>query len=313
MPGRQLNFSIRGEQYEKAFDGIASRFLSVVRVPRSDDYGIDAFCHILRPLDDISSTVGGTFGVQVRGPGCKLQFGGMNEKGDAWKVYETEWLRALAVPLFLARVSVDCSRVDFYSLWPVWPVLGQTQSPFRIICDFDEPSNVPFNLPDPTKEEDGAYGDKTTWTVPLGPPFLSVSQQQLSDKKFKENAMKLMWKRVELDRMTAIRLLLRVAYFEGILEWFTNDFDFAGISKIKQFMAWSSNPGQNIDDICLVFESVITNLGAHLQYQDDLAAYSLIPALEWLQSRGRISGFGEGLLKGLKEMQAQGKSPRLNC
>jgi hypothetical protein len=34
MPGRQLNFSIRGEQYEKAFDAIASRFLSVVRVPR---------------------------------------------------------------------------------------------------------------------------------------------------------------------------------------------------------------------------------------------------------------------------------------
>ena len=27
MPGRQLNFSIRGDQYEQAFDAIASRFL----------------------------------------------------------------------------------------------------------------------------------------------------------------------------------------------------------------------------------------------------------------------------------------------
>jgi len=310
MPGRQLNFSIRGEQYEKAFDGIASRFLSVVRVPRPDDYGIDAFCHILRPLDAISSTVGGTFGVQIRGPGCNLQFGGMNEKGDAWKAYEIEWLRALAVPLYLARVSVDCARVDFYSLWPVWPVLGQTQAPFRIICDFDDPSKDPYNLPDPTKEVDGSYGDKTTWTVPLGPPFLSVSQEQLSDPKFNENAVVLMWKLVGFDRMTVIRLLLRVAHFEGVYEWFTNDFDFARILKIKSFMAWSPIPGQNINDICLVFEPVITNLGAHLQHQDDLAAYSLIPALEWLQSRGRISGFGAGLLKGLKGMQAQGKSPR---
>jgi hypothetical protein len=82
LPGRQLNCSIRGELYEKAYDGIASRFLSVVRVPRADDYGIDAYCHIRRPLDAISSTVGGTFGVQIRGPGCNLQFGGMNEKGN---------------------------------------------------------------------------------------------------------------------------------------------------------------------------------------------------------------------------------------
>jgi hypothetical protein len=67
MPGRQLNLSLVGERYEKAFDAIASRFLSVVRVPRPDDYGIDAYCHILRPLDTISKTVGGAFGVQVRG------------------------------------------------------------------------------------------------------------------------------------------------------------------------------------------------------------------------------------------------------
>lgn len=59
MPGCQINFSIRGDQYEKAFDAIASRFLSVVRVPRADDYGIDAYCHVRRPFDASSSTIGG--------------------------------------------------------------------------------------------------------------------------------------------------------------------------------------------------------------------------------------------------------------
>jgi len=155
LSGRQLNFSIRGEQYEKAFDGIASRFLSVVRVPRPDDYGIDDYCHILRPLDGISSTVGGTFGVQIRGPGCNLQFGGTNEKGNAWKSYEIEWLRSLAVPLYLPRVNVDCTRVDFYSLWPVWLVLGGSPAPFRIICEFDDPSNNPFTLPEATEDAEG--------------------------------------------------------------------------------------------------------------------------------------------------------------
>ncbi len=72
MTGRQLNFAIRGEQYEKAFDSIVSRFLSVVRVPRPEDYGIDAFCHVRRPLDAISSTIAGTFGVQVSW--TRLQF-----------------------------------------------------------------------------------------------------------------------------------------------------------------------------------------------------------------------------------------------
>jgi hypothetical protein len=45
-------------------------------------------------------------------------------------------------------------------------------------------------------------------------------------------------------------------------------------------MAWSPVAGQNIDDIVRVFEPTITNLGVHLQHQDDIAAYKLIPALE---------------------------------
>lgn len=310
MPGRQLNRSLVGERYEKAFDAITSRFLSVVRVPRPDDYGIDAYCHILRSVDAISKTVGGAFGVQVRGPGCHLEFGGMNDKGTEWKAYEIEWLRSLASPLYLARLSTDCTRVDFYSLWPVWLVLGGSPAPFRIVCEFDDPSNNPFTLPEATKEEDGSYGDRTTWFTPLGPPFLSVSQEQLSDPVFVGLAANLMWHWVETDRMTVIRLLLRVAYCVGMYEWFTNDFDLARPRKIKGWMAWSPIAGQNIDDIAKIFEPTITNLGVHLQHQDDVGAYKLIPALEWLEATRRLSGFGEGLLQGLRNTQAQGKSPR---
>jgi hypothetical protein len=310
MPGRQLNLSIRGEQYEKAFDAIASHFLSVVRVPRPDDYGIDVYCHILRPLDPISSTVGGTFAVQVRGPGCNLRFGGMDRKNVAWKGYEIEWLRSLAVPLYLGRLSADCTRIDFYSLWPLWLVLGGSPAPFQIICEFDDPSNTPFILPEATKEPNGSHGDGMIWTVALGPPFLSVTQEQLRDETFIPSASILLSTWVELDRITVIKLLLRISHFVGMNEWSTNDFDFTKPRQTKSWMAWSQVPGQNIDDICRVFEPVITNLGTHLQHQDDTAAYRLIPALEWLQSTGRYSPFSEGLLKGLIATEARGESPR---
>jgi len=234
----------------------------------------------------------------------------MNEKGNAWKAYEIEWLRSLAAPLYLARVSLDCTRVDFYSLWPVWRVLGASPAPFRIVCEFDDASKNTFKLPDSQQQVDGSDGDKTTWTVFLGPPFLSVSQEELGDAGFKARATTLMWNWVEFDRMTVIRLLLRIAFFVGLYEWFTNEFDFPRILKTYQWMAWSPVPGQNIDAICKVFEPVVTNLGAHLQHQDDPAAYSLIPALAWLQSNNRLSAFGEGLLRGLRETQTQGKSPR---
>ena len=56
-------------------------------------------------------------------------------------------------------------------------------------------------------------------------------------------------------------------------------------------------------------EPVTMPLGRHLQRQHDPAAYTLIPALEWLQSSGRLSGFGTQLLSELEETQAQGTSP----
>jgi hypothetical protein len=309
MAGRQLNFAIRGEQYEKAFDSIASRFLSVVRVPRPEDYGIDAFCHTRLPLDEISSTIAGTFGVQVRGPGCNLQFGGM--KSDEWKAYEIEWLRSLAVPLYLARVDVDCSRVDFYSLWPIWLVLGQSASPFRIICHFDDPSNEPYTLPGAVKETDGSktYGDGTTWVVSLGPPFLSVNQAEVGNSLFAEKAGRMMEKWISFDRLTLIRFSLGVTYAEGIGSWYTNDFDFVKAVVKKKWMAWSSVRGKKINELARIFEPVLVNLGVHLQWQDDLSAYTLIPALEWLDSMGLLSEFGKGLLGGLKDTQARGVSP----
>jgi hypothetical protein len=154
-----------------------------------------------------------------------LQFGGMNEKGS-WKAYEIEWLRTLAVPLYFARVSADCTRVDFYSLWPMWQILGGSSAPFRIICDFDDASDSPFALPELGGEAGGSAGDGNTYRVPLGPPFLSATQEQLSDLKFNQCAVELMSMWVKVDRAIVTRLLFGLPNFNGISEWFTNDCNF---------------------------------------------------------------------------------------
>lgn len=117
-----------------------------------------------------------------------------------------------------------------------------------------------------------------------------------------------MEKWISFDRLTVIRFSLRVTYAEGIGSWSTNDIDF-GQAVVKQWMAWSSAPGQNVNELAKVFEPVIVNLGVHLQWQNDSSAYHLIPALEWLVSWGLLSRFGKGLLDGLQDTQARGVSP----
>jgi hypothetical protein len=307
MPGRQQNFAIRGDQYEKAFDAIASGFLSIVRTPRQEDYGIDAFCHVRTPLNASSSTVGGTFGVQVRGPGVDLQFGGI-EKGT-WKNYEIEWLRSLAVPLYLARVSSDCSRIDLYSLWPIWLVLGQTREPFKIICRCDEPAEDPQAVGARSAEtvNGSPGGDGKVWHVPIGPPFLSFTQTDMNDPVFVANAACSMANWLSVDRRNIIRALQGVAYVEGIKEWATNDFT-TTVVPLKQFMAWTRSR-QSVIELVKVLEPIVVNLGVHLQSQDDPAVFSMIPILEWFHSLNLLSGMGKGLLDNIERTQAARKLP----
>jgi len=307
MAGRQLNFAIKGEQYEKTFDSIASGFLSIVRTPRGpDDYGIDAFCHVRFPLDAVSSTVGGTFGVQVRGPGADLQFGGVTN--SKWKSYEIEWLRSLAVPLYLARVSSDCSRIDLYSLWPISMVLAQSRTPFRIICQCDEPATDPQVLPSRSADPvEGGFGDAKEWTVPLGLPFLSFTRADMNDATFVANSASLLANWLAIDRQNVIRALLGVPYVQGMKEWATNDFKTTVVT-LKQFMAWSGSR-QTVIDLAKALEPLLVNLGVHLQSQDDRSVYRLIPVLEWIDSLNLLGRMGKGLLDGIKRTQAAGLSP----
>jgi len=73
---------------------------------------------------------------------------------------------------------------------------------------------------------------------------------------------------------------------------------------------WASQPGANIARLCGTAGPILTNLGVHLQWQDDWAAYRLVPILEWIDTQGHLDSIGKGLLEGLRGTQARGVGPR---
>jgi hypothetical protein len=53
----------------------------------------------------------------------------------------------------------------------------------------------------------------------------------------------------------------------------------------------------------------LVNLGIHLQWQNDPAAYALIATLRWLKDRQQLGGIGQGLLERLVDSQRNGVAP----
>lgn len=56
-------------------------------------------------------------------------------------------------------------------------------------------------------------------------------------------------------------------------------------------------------------QPALVNLGANIQWQDDAAAFALIPILEWAAGAVGLSPFGKGLLEGLRRARDLGVSP----
>ena len=60
----------------------------------------------------------------------------------------------------------------------------------------------------------------------------------------------------------------------GFTSWQTNS-----LSGIRRSISqhWNATPGENIRSLCVIAEPLLVNLGIHLQWQDDRAAYALVP------------------------------------
>lgn len=306
MPGRQPVVTSRGASYEGAASATLSRIASVVPVPREQDFGVDFYCLPRVSLASQTETVAELCAIQVKGGEADLSYGGM-ARGE-WRQFEIEWLKSLAVPLYLARIPQDFSAVELYSLWPVWVVIQQSPVPFEIRIatrskgrkrrKWQAPTSVP-------SEEGRGKGDGKLWRVDVGPPFLRLTQRLVSNSTFASSAASILRAWIGFDRLTVIRHMLGVGYCEGIGAWATNGNEV----KLYQSMSWNFAPGANIETLIRSSLPAVANLGVHLQWQNNPAAYSLVPFLEWVDSLGLLNPMIKGLLTGLKDTQAQGRGP----
>jgi len=144
------------------------------------------------------------------------------------------------------------------------------------------------------------------WTVDLGQPILRLTTGNLNDQGFRQLAVAVMRTWIASDRLTLMHFQQFTPVLAGITGWRT---DPPEILERRIWQFWDSRPGANIDRLCDSTAPMLINLGAHLQWQNDRAAYNLIPLLDWLDLRGQLDPMGQGLLNGLRETQARGVGP----
>lgn len=155
-------------------------------------------------------------------------------------------------------------------------------------------------------DQEGAFGDGNVWRINLGPPILSATARDLRNPEFAERITTLLRTWLQLDWTTVVRFHARIALTDFIQSWRTNTL--TGVQP-AQAMYWSPVPGANVRELIQALQPALINLGAHLQWQDNVAAYSVIPVIEWFNQLAVLPPFGQGLLEQLRQAKDAGVSP----
>jgi hypothetical protein len=125
-----------------------------------------------------------------------------------------------------------------------------------------------------------------------------LTHETLNGDDFHARAVEILRAWIRMDRQTVARFHVKIPSPVGYHAWSTNILP----SVCQAYLAWSTTPGENIADIARnAFVPSLLALGVHLQWQDNMDAYRLISALEWVQQMGYGDALTDGLLRGLLE------------
>lgn len=293
--------------YEDCAKFLVGQIATLVPVPREKDFGIDFYCQPRVPDGPRTEIVTELCALQIKGGTETLAYGGLDRKG-MWREYEFAWLRSLATPLYLVRVEAGCKAVALFSLWPMWLVFWQqVPHPFQVVFTTDPPGTSEWRDPHASSQADASdHGDGKRWTVNLGPPFLRLVGESFDDPRFYQHAVAILRTRIVYDRLMLMRYHQFIPVLTGITRWSTNSPE---ILETRNWQFWSPVPGINIPRLSQTSAPMVVNLGIHLQWQNDVAAYRLVPILEWFDAHGHLDPIGRGLLDGLRATQAAGGGP----
>lgn len=309
MTGRRHVMDSAGDSYEDCAAHLLGRIASMIRVPGEKDFGVDFYFQPHVQLTKHTETVTELGSIQVKGGGEELSFGGLNAKNQ-WREYEFVWLKSQATPLYLAQVDANHTSVELFSIWPMWRIFWpQAPNPFEVVFTTLAATDEWFvwRNPQPTPDERGkGHGDGQRWTVHLGPPFLRLTNDALNDPGFRLRAVAILRTWIAYDRLTIIRYQQFIPWLRGIIGWRTNSPE---VLQVEEWQFWDRKAGANIARLCQTAAPMLVSLGTHLQWQDDRAAYDLLPLLRWINSQGLLDPMGQGLIENLERTQAKGGGP----
>lgn len=302
MPGRQLSVVATGDSYQKFAESLLIHICSVVHVPQPSDFGIDFYCQPRIPDGPRTKTVAELCSIQVKGGKAGLKYGGLDTNRE-WKRFQFAWLQSLAAPLYLARVDRDCSALELFSLWPLWWIFLKAGVPFEVVFTTQPASADSYNWQEPqaSRHNDGeGKGDGMLWTVNLGPPFLRLTMEDLRDPAFRDRTVTILRAWIAKDRRRVTLSQLAVPVITSMVGWSTNSID--GLTEQIAYFG-NTQRGVNISPMCQTVAPILVTLGINLKAQNDEAAYTLLPVLQWLDSQNHLDERGKELLRDLLALE----------
>jgi hypothetical protein len=196
-----------------------------IYVPRTEDVGADFYCSLAK-RDGNRMTFHLPFIVQVKSSSIKrLSFGGPDKEGR-WKKEEIEWLFSQELPLLIAIVDKASSKLDLYSTSGMWAVRYTGKDFGQIDLLPGDPGDLHGTLaPDYSRVADwpDGIGDGRKCELPLGPPVLSISIDDVEDKAKVKTYGEILSVPLSIEQDNITYRRLQVHFFKCLHRFTTNN------------------------------------------------------------------------------------------
>jgi hypothetical protein len=244
MPGSLWYPFRQGDRSEYLALYILSALGIVVPVPRQEDIGADFYCS-LADLKENRLTFHMPYIVQAKSRSVReISYGGVSEKG-MWKKEEVDWLFSQELPLLIGMVDKERLTLDLYSTSNIWAACYTQRDCGQVVLipdrvDSHEQVAVPSKRP-PATPWPADIGDGYVWEVPLGPPVVSISIDDIEDETSLVRFRGVLSQAVDLDQTNITYRRLNAHYSRWLHQFTTNEISPSQLLGV--FYAWNVTPG----------------------------------------------------------------------
>jgi hypothetical protein len=224
MPG-SIWFPFRqGNRSEYLALYILSSLGIAVYVPRTEDIGADFYCSLAK-RDGNRMTFHLPFIVQVKSSSIeKIPFGGPDEHGR-WRKEEIEWLFTQELPLLVGIADKGSSKLDLYSTSNMWAARYAGGHFGEIVLLPGTQGDLHGALmPAYTNMVDWpqGIGDGRKCDLPLGPPILSISIDDVENETRMEEYREILASPLRMEQDNIAYRHLQVHFYRCLHRFSTN-------------------------------------------------------------------------------------------